>query len=233
MRGILLAGGLGTRLRPLTNITNKHLVAIYNKPMIDYPLDTLINAGVKDILIVSGREHAGDFLEYLGSGKDYNVNFTYKVQENAGGIAEALGIASDYSTGNSVCVVLGDNIFGSLPEIRETPGRAKVFLKHVQDANRFGVARFGSDGKIETIIEKPKDIKTGYAVTGLYIYPSDVFDVVARLKPSTRGELEITDVNNYYVKLGLLDHEIIDGFWTDAGTPESLAKATQWAIHNR
>lgn len=235
MKGIILAGGLGTRLRPITKYLNKHMCPVFNRPMIEYPLDTLKQLGIEDILVVSGREHAGDFLEYLGSGVDYNVKFTYRVQEEAGGIAEALGLASSFADNSSICVILGDNIFDVLSEDSRNiaTGKAKVFVKKVHDADRFGVARFGSDGKIETIVEKPKDIKIGFAVTGLYIYPPGVFDVINRLKPSQRGELEITDVNNYYAKLGLLDHEIVEGFWTDAGTPESLARATQWAIKNQ
>jgi len=234
-KAIILAGGLGTRLRPLSNITNKHLVGVYDRPMIDYPIATLKSYGIKEILIISGREHAGDFLEYLGSGKDYGLEFTYRVQEEAGGIAQALAIGEKFIGKDKLfAVILGDNIFGDAPDLSIRNGKcAKVFLKKVNDANRFGVARMNVANEIETIVEKPKEIKTGYAVTGLYVYPNDVFEVVSRMKPSARGELEITDVNQYYVNLGVLDYQILDGFWTDAGQFESLARATQWAIKER
>ena len=239
MKGIILAGGHGTRLRPLSNITNKHLIAVYDRPMIEYPLNTLKKLDITDIMVISGREHAGQFLEYLGSGKDFGVNLTYRVQEEAGGIAQALGLCEDFigiKSMESFAVILGDNIFSGKLDIslRDTMA-AKVFLKKVNDANRFGVARFDNKQEIESIVEKPKDIKHGYAVTGLYIYPSSVFELVSRLKPSAppRSELEITDVNQYYAKLKILDYQIVDDFWTDAGTPESLAVATQWAIHRK
>ena len=235
MKGIILAGGHGTRLRPLTNITNKHLIGVYDRPMIDYPITTLKSYGIKDLLIVSGREHAGDFLNYLGSGKDFGCNFTYRVQEEAGGIAQALGLAEEFiGDDDFFTVILGDNIFGDSPSDTLRPGKeAKVFLKKVTDAERFGVARMDINNEIESIVEKPRGMKVGYAVTGLYIYPRNVFDIVKRMKPSARGELEITDVNQYYVRLGLMDYQILDGFWTDAGQPESLARATQWAIHQK
>lgn len=235
MKGVVLAGGHGTRLRPLTLITNKHLIGVYDRPMIEYPIATLKSYGVKDFMIVSGREHAGHFLGYLGSGKDFGINITYRVQEEAGGIAQALGLCKDFIDDDpNFVVILGDNIFGGSPNLSLKEGKdAKVFLKKVTDAHRFGVARFDANQEIESIVEKPKDIKNGYAVTGLYVYPNSVFDVVARMRPSARGELEITDVNQYYARLKLIDYEIMDGFWTDAGQPESLARATQWAIHQR
>lgn len=235
MKGIILAGGTGSRLAPLTKITNKHLIGIYDRPMIEYPINTLRDVGVDDFIIVSGREHAGHFLEYLGSGIDFGVNFTYRVQEKAGGIAQALGLCKNFiGKDEQFIVMLGDNIFAAVPNIllRERM-EAKVFLKRVNDADRFGVAKFDINKEIESIVEKPKEIKNGYAVTGLYIYPNSVFEVVERLKPSWRGELEITDVNQYYARLKVLDYEILDGFWTDAGQPESLARATQWAIKER
>lgn len=235
MHGIILAGGHGTRLRPLTKITNKHLLGVFDRPMIEYPLFTLKSYGIEDILVISGREHAGDFLEYLGSGIDFGVNFTYRVQEDAGGIAQALGLARDFiGNNNSFAVILGDNIFGDSPELSLRDNKCtKVFLKKVDDASRFGVARFNVANEIESIVEKPKDIKHGYAVTGLYIYPNTVFDVIKRMRPSARGELEITDINQYYAKLNMLDYQILDGFWSDAGTPESLTKATQWAVYKK
>jgi len=232
MRALILAGGKGTRLAPLTSIYNKHLVAVYDRPMIDYPIATLKSYGIEDILIVSGREHAGNFVEYLGDGSDYNLNFTYRVQKEAGGIAEALKLGKDFiGKEPTFAVILGDNIFGDIPNLSITEGKnAKVFLKKVNDAHRFGVATLNSSKEIESIIEKPKNIKKGYAVTGLYVYPNTVFDVISRIKPSARGEMEITDVNQYYVKVEALDYQILNGFWSDAGTPESLAKSTQWAI---
>lgn len=235
MKAIILAGGHGTRLRPLTNITNKHLIGVYDRPMIDYPILTLKSYGITDILIVSGREHAGDFLEYLGDGEDFGVNFTYKVQKEARGIAQALALGKDFvGKDSSFAVILGDNIFADSPDLslRESKD-AKVFLKKVNDADRFGVARMNTVNEIELIIEKPKDIKHGYAVTGLYLYPNSVFDVISRMRPSARGELEITDVNQYYARIGTLDYQILDGFWSDAGQFESLARSTQWAIHER
>ena len=235
-KGVILAGGHGTRLRPITNYINKHLVPVFDRPMIEYPLATLKSCGIEDILIVSGREHAGDFLEYLGAGNDYCCNFTYKVQDKIdgkyGGIAQALGLAKDFiGNDETFAVVLGDNIFGDSMDLSLKDGKeAKVFLKKVNDADRFGVARFDINKEIESIVEKPKDIKHGYAVTGLYVYPNSVFDVVSRMRPSARGELEITDVNQYYARMKMLDYEILDGYWSDAGTPESLARSTQWAI---
>lgn len=234
-KGVILAGGHGTRLRPITNYINKHMVPVFDRPMIEYPLATLKSYGIDDILVVSGREHVGSFIEYLGSGLDFGVNFTYKVQEEAGGIAQALGLAKDFvGKDDNFAVILGDNIFGGSPDLSLREGKdAKVFLKKVNDADRFGVARFNIVNEIESIIEKPKDIKHGYAVTGLYVYPRTVFDVVERMKPSARKELEITDVNQYYVKLGIMDYQILDGFWSDAGQHESLARATQWAINQK
>ncbi len=234
-KGVILAGGHGTRLAPLTNITNKHLIGVYDRPMIEYPISTLKSYGIEDILIVSGREHAGDFLEYLGSGIDFGLNFTYKVQEEAGGIAQALGLAKDFvGKDDNFAVILGDNIFGDSPNLSLKEGKdAKVFLKKVNDADRFGVAMMNITNEIESIVEKPKGIKHGYAVTGLYVYPNSVFDVVSRMKPSARKELEITDVNQYYVKLNIMDYQILDGFWSDAGQHESLARATQWAINQK
>lgn len=226
MKGIILAGGNGTRLRPLTNITNKHLIGVYNKPMIDYPLNTLISMGIKDILIVSGREHAGHFIEYLGSGSDRGVNLTYKVQERAGGIAEALGIAESFADFERVAVILGDNFFSHqvLPPEDET--RCGLVLKKVHDPERFGVY----DSKTLTIEEKPTKPKSNLAITGLYFYPPDVFSIIKGLKPSQRGELEISDVNNYYLKQRRISTLEFDGFWSDMGTPASLAHTIKYLM---
>jgi len=230
MRGIILAGGKGTRLQPATFAMNKHMVPVLNKPMILYPLETLKDLGVTDILIVSGGNHLGAFADFLGDGADYGVDLTYRVQREAGGIAEALGLAEDYASGEEVAVILGDNVFepGQFDEakLELLDGYAHIFIKKVPDASRFGVYDSGA------IIEKPQGVKEGYAVTGLYVYPQDVFDVIRTLTPSARGELEITDVNNHYLKAGTCGVRYVDGFWSDAGTPESLAEVTAWA-HGR
>lgn len=232
MKGILLCGGNGTRLRPLTLTTNKHLLPVHNKQMVYYPLQTMLDAGIKDILIVSGQEHAGHFVELLGSGSQFGASFTYKVQNQAGGIAQALGLAKTF-IGNDdepFLILLGDNIFEDKLNLEiKDKHQAKVFLKKVKDAYRFGVARFDYPHDIEFIEEKPKNQNEGYAVTGAYIYYKDVFDIIGRMKPSARGELEITDINNYYANLRILDYDILKGFWTDAGTFESLHRANSWA----
>ncbi len=226
MKGVILAGGTGSRLYPLTKVTNKHLLPVYDKPMIYYPMETLINAGIKDIMIVSGRGHAGHFLELLGSGVDYGVHFTYEIQEEAGGIAQALALAEDFVDGDSVTVILGDNIFQDniKEDVAKFNGGARIFLKEVTDAHRFGVAELKGE-KVIGIEEKPKVPKSNFAVTGLYMYDSDVFDAVKTLKPSGRGELEITDVNNYYISKGAMEYQVLEGFWSDAGTFESLLRA--------
>lgn len=228
MKGIILAGGTGTRLELLTRVTNKHLLPVYNKPMILYPLQKLLDAGIKEILIVSGPDHSGHFLRLLGSGKEFKVRFTYEIQDEAGGIAQALGLAEDFADGENVAVILGDNIFEDnlSNELNSFRKGAKIFLKNVPDANRFGVAEI-QGSKIINIEEKPKNPKTNYAVTGFYLYDSDVFDIIRTLKPSARNEYEITDVNNHYIKKGLLDYYIVNGFWSDAGTFESLFNAAK------
>jgi glucose-1-phosphate thymidylyltransferase len=228
MKGIMLAGGTGSRLYPLTKVTNKHLLPVYDKPMIFYPLKTLIDAGIKDIMIVSGRGHAGHFLELLGSGADFGGHFTYEIQEQAGGIAQALGLAMDFSDREPVTVILGDNIFQDNVKnaIESFKSGARVFLKDVQDANRFGVAEMKGK-RIVSIDEKPKNPKSNYAVTGLYIYDPRVFDIIRTLKPSDRGELEITDVNNEYIRMGEMDFSVLEGYWSDAGTFESLFRASE------
>jgi len=226
MKGIILAGGTGSRLYPLTKVTNKHLLPVYDRPMISYPIQTLVDAGIKEIMIVSGRGHAGHFLELLGSGADLGVKFTYEIQEEAGGIAQALGLAESFADEDDVTVILGDNIFQD--NIREDVSNfkdgAKIFLKEVPDAHRFGVAEL-KGSKVIGIQEKPREPKSNFAVAGLYIYSNDVFKVVKNLKPSARGELEITDVNNYFVNNGTMEYRILDGFWSDAGTFESLLRA--------
>lgn len=234
MKGVILAGGTGSRLYPLTKVTNKHLLPVYDKPMIYYPMETLINAGIKDIMIVSGRGHAGHFLELLGSGVDHGVHFTYEIQEKAGGIAQALSLAEDFVDGDSVTVILGDNIFQDNIEkdVVNFNGGAKIFLKEVSDAHRFGVAELKGE-KVIGIEEKPKVPRSNFAVTGLYIYGSDVFDAIKTLKPSGRGELEITDVNNYYISKGAMEYGVLEGFWSDAGTFESLLRAGMLVQENR
>jgi len=231
MKGIILAGGTGSRLYPLTKITNKHLLPVYNKPMIFFPLQTLLDAGINDILIVSGKEHAGDFLRLLGSGKEFGCRFTYEIQEEAGGIAQALSLAENFADNEKVVVVLGDNVIeDSIKEqAKEFNGSdsAFVFLKEVSDAQRFGVAELKGK-KVVSIEEKPKKPKSSFAVTGIYMYPFEVFQVIKSLNPSKRGELEITDVNNEFIKKGKLKAHFLQGYWTDAGTFESLFRAANF-----
>ena len=230
MKGIVLAGGLGTRLLPLTKVTNKHLLPIYNKPMIYYPIETLVEAGFTDILLVTGGSSAGDFLRLLGNGKEFglkHLNYTY--QEGEGGIAEALGLAEHFAAGDNVTVVLGDNLIeGSIQKATEDFQKqgsgAKIFLKEVSDPERFGVAILDGD-RVVRIDEKPKKPESKYAVIGIYMYDNTVFDIIKTLKPSDRGELEITDVNNAYIERGNMTYEILDGWWTDAGTFSSLVRA--------
>ncbi len=233
MKGIILAGGLGTRLRPLTLVTNKHLLPVYDRPMIYYPIECLLNAGIQDILVVTGGDHAGDFLKLLKNGKDLGIrHLEYAYQEGEGGIADALKLAEDFADGDKICVVLGDNIIEG--NLRAAAGQfftqrsgAKLLLKEVPDPQRFGVVRFDENNKIAEIIEKPADPPSNLAVIGVYFYDSDVFDICKTLKPSGRGELEITDVNNAYLQRGDLTYEILDGWWTDAGTFESLFHAAR------
>jgi len=231
MKGIILAGGLGTRLNPLTKITNKHLLPVFDKPMIYYPIQALINAGIDDILIVTGGNHAGDFLKLLGNGKEFglkHINYTY--QEGEGGIAEALRLAEHFADNKKICVILGDNIIeknirSQVNAFKKQKKGAMILLKEVPDPSRFGVPELVED-KVINIEEKPKVPKSKFAVTGIYMYDNTVFDIIKEQKPSGRGELEITDVNNAYIKRGEMRWEILDGWWTDAGTFESLRKAT-------
>ena len=228
IKGIILAGGTGSRLYPLTKVTNKHLLPVYNKPMVFYPLETLKSLGIKDICIVSGGEHIADFIRLLGSGSEFGVTLTYKVQDGPKGIAHALLQAEKFvKNDEKVAVILGDNIFEKVEAQPEalSDNNAYIYIKEVEDPERFGVVKF-NENEIAEIIEKPKEPPSKFAVTGLYIYPSDVFDFIKTLKPSQRGELEITDVNNWYLKQGRLKAIKIDGFWSDAGTFESLLKAT-------
>ncbi len=230
MKGVILAGGFGTRLRPLTLITNKHLLPVYNKPMILYPLETLKKAGITDIMVVTGREHAGHFMQFLGSGHEYGVKCSYAIQNtNNGGIADALSHAEDFSQGLPVAVILGDNIFEQdfSKDIASFTEGAKVFFKRMENPHRFGVPVFDKSGKkIVRIEEKPKKPKSKFAQTGFYVYDNEIFTIIKTLKPSGRGELEITDANNAYLDKGKLSHGIIKGLWSDAGTFDSLHKVS-------
>ena len=230
MRGVVLAGGNGSRLNPLTRVTNKHLLPVYDKPMVYYPIQTLVNAGIEEILLVTGGKNAGDFLRLLGNGRDFglkHLNYTY--QEGEGGIAAALGLAEHFVNGDPVCVILGDNIIEtniceSVNKFRQQKRGAKILLKEVMDPERFGVAEIlGKD--VIGIEEKPTLPKSNYAVVGIYLYDNTLFDKIRRLKPSGRGELEISDINNFYVQEGTLTWEKLDGWWADAGTFESLLRA--------
>jgi glucose-1-phosphate thymidylyltransferase len=231
LKGVVLAGGTGSRLYPLTKITNKHLLPVYDRPMIYYPIETLVNAGIRDIMVVTGGKNAGDFLRLLASGKEFGLShLNYAYQEGEGGIAEALSLVEHFADEHRVCVILGDNIIeGNICDavrgFLEQPAGAKVLLKEVDDASRFGVAEL-REGRVVGIEEKPRRPKSRYAVTGIYMYDHTVFDKIRGLKPSARGELEITDVNNQFIAEGTLTYDILSGWWTDAGTFESLRRAT-------
>jgi glucose-1-phosphate thymidylyltransferase len=230
MKGVILAGGLGTRLYPLTKISNKHLLPIYSKPMIYYPIETLVAAGIKDILIVTGGTNAGEFLRLLGNGQEFglkHLNYTY--QEGEGGIASALSLAEHFAGGDKIVVMLGDNIIEKdikkqVDAFRKQPKGAKIIIKEVEDPERFGVVEI-KKGKIISIKEKPRKPKSNYIVTGIYMFDDQVFDIVRTLKPSRRGELEITDVNNNYMKKRQLTYDVLEGWWSDSGTFESLLSA--------
>lgn len=232
IKGVVLAGGLGTRLSPLTKVTNKHLLPVYQKPMIYYPIERLVEAGLREIMIVTGGPFAGDFLKLLGNGKEFGLqDLHYTYQEGEGGIAEALGLTEHFVEGDRVCVILGDNLFSSsitrgLEAYMQQKSGAKIFLKEVEDPQRFGVAELQGK-KVAGIEEKPRKPKSRYAVTGVYMYDNEVFSIIKTLKPSGRGELEITDVNNAYIKKGTLTYDILDGWWTDAGTFDSLLRANK------
>ncbi len=227
MKGIILAGGNGTRLHPLTKVTNKHLLPVYNKPMIFYPIETLVKAGIQDIIIITGKEHAGSFMNLLGSGKEFNAKFSYALQDEAGGIAQAIGLAEHFVHNEPVTVILGDNIVldDISEEVKTFKEGGKIFLKEVKDPERFGVPVFEND-KIIRIEEKPKQPKSKHAVTGVYLYDSTVFDKIRTLKPSQRGELEVTDLNNLYLQEGKLSFSFLKNQWLDAGTPDSLLEAS-------
>jgi glucose-1-phosphate thymidylyltransferase len=232
MKGIILAGGLGTRLSPCTKVTNKHLLPVYDKPMIYYPLQTLVNAGLSDIMIVTGGNNAGDFLRLLGNGREFGLkDISYTYQEGEGGIADALKLAEDFADRDKTVVMLGDNVIesdisGAVKEFNEQKEGAKIFLKEVDNPERFGVAEV-KDGRVINIMEKPENPISRYAVVGIYMYDRNVFEIIKTLKPSARGELEITDVNNEYIKRGTMTYSILEGWWTDAGTSfESLFRAS-------
>ena len=232
MRGVVLAGGSGSRLAPLTNCLNKHLLPVGTKPMIYYPIEKLVEADIREIMIITGTEHMGNIVQTLGSGKKFNCNFTYRVQDEAGGIAQALGLAKGFSYGEKICVILGDNIFEDglqyymYQYARQDKG-AMVLLKDVPDPKRYGVADVDTEeNKILSIEEKPLEPKSTLAVIGTYFYDYKVFDIIDKLKPSGRGEIEITDVNNQYLEWGELNYMILKGYWTDAGTHNALARAS-------
>jgi len=241
MKGVILAGGTGTRLFPLTKVTNKHLLPVGKEPMIFNPIRQLISAGIRDILVVTGKEHMGEIVRLLGSGSDFDCNFTFRVQERAGGIADALSLAEVFAHGERIVVILGDNILthsiaGYVKGFMKQPEGAKVLLKRVGDPERFGVAALDEMNKmIIQIEEKPESPKSNYAVIGVYMYDNRVFDVIRKIAPSERGELEITSVNNWYVEHNALTYDIVQGEWTDAGTFESLLYANQllFSINNR
>ena len=230
-KGLILAGGRGTRLLPATSVMNKHMIPILNRPMILYPLDTLRDARIREIMIVCGKEHGGDFMNFLGSGKEYGVKLSYALQHGSGGIPEALGLAEDFVGGDSMAVVLGDNIFEDnfTRPLRDFKKGAAIFLKKVSNPERFGVAVFDRTGKkILRIEEKPKKPTSSYVQTGLFLFDTRIFDVIRDLKPSGRGELEISDAVNTYLNAGELSHDFVKGFWSDAGKFDSLLQASQW-----
>jgi glucose-1-phosphate thymidylyltransferase len=238
MKGVVLAGGSGSRLYPLTKITNKHLLPVYDRPMIYYPIQTLVEAGIRDILIVTGGKNAGDFLRLLANGREFGLtHLDYTYQEGEGGIAEALSLAEHFADGERICVILGDNIIegsirGAVEDFRRQERGAKILLKQVEDAERFGVAEIDGD-RIIGIEEKPKRPKSNYAVTGIYMYDETVFEKISRLVPSARGELEITDVNNAYIREGTMTFAYLEGWWTDAGTFDSLLRANNLVAQSR
>lgn len=238
MKGVILAGGLGTRLYPLTKVTNKHLLPVYDRPMIFYPLETLVKAGIKDIMVITGGTSAGDFLRLLGNGKDFGLeHLTYAYQEGEKGIAHALALAEHFAGGEKIVVILGDNIIEKdiskeVQIFQKQKKGARILLKEVDEPQRFGVADI-KDKKIVRIIEKPSVPPSKFAVTGIYMYDSKVFDFIKTLKPSNRGELEITDVNNRYIEIGEMTYGILDGWWTDAGTFNSLLRANMLVAKQR
>jgi glucose-1-phosphate thymidylyltransferase len=231
MRGIILSGGSGTRLRPLTKITSKQLLPVYHRPMIYYPLNTLIKAGIKEILIIVAPERAGDYLNLLGSGKEFGVKFTYEIQDKPEGLAQAFLIGEKFIDEDNVVMILGDNIFEDdfSEDIKSFKGGAKIFAKKVSDPERFGVVKFNEQMQAEIIVEKPKEYLSNYAVTGLYVYDKRVVEIAKKMKASERGELEITDVNNWFLAKGEMEVAEVKGEWLDAGTFDSLLKAQNFA----
>lgn len=231
MKGIILSGGHGTRLHPLTKVTSKQLLPVYNKPMILHPLETLLRAGIKDILVIIAPDHAGDYLKLLGSGRDYGVKFTYEIQDKPEGLAQAFIIGEDFIDKDSVCMILGDNIFEDdfSSTIKQFKSGGHVFAKQVPDPERFGVVKFDKQMKAVQIEEKPKQFLSDYALTGLYIFDGHVVEAAKAAKPSSRGELEITDVQNWYLQRGQLQVDIVKGEWIDAGTIDSLYRASELA----
>lgn len=232
MKGIILAGGFGSRLQPLTSITNKHLLPVYDRPMVLYPLATLKDAGINEILIVHGKDHAEAFVKFLGSGEEHNVKLSYTAQDGAGGIAEALGLAEEFAGGDKIAVILGDNLFEddfatAVREFAGEEGRAKIFVKQVRDPHRFGIAEIKGN-EVLRIEEKPAVPKSNYAVVGFYLYDKDVFNKIKQLSRSKRGELEVTDLNNMYIAEGKMTFTVVPGAWFDAGTFESLLEASNW-----
>ncbi len=236
MKGIILAGGRATRLRPLTKITSKQLLPIYNKPMIFYPIETLVNAGIKDILIIMAPDYAGHFLNLLGSGKDFGARFTYEIQEEPRGLADAFLVGENFIGKDNVTMILGDNIFDYdfKNSIKSFQSGAKIFAKKVHDPQRFGVVEFDENNRVLSIVEKPTEPKSDYAAVGIYIYDNEVIKYAKNLEPSPRGEIEITDINNIYLQQGTLTVDVIDGIWEDAGTFDSLLAANNyWAQKNK
>lgn len=239
-RGLILAGGTGSRLLPLTKVTNKHLMPVGNKPMLQHAVEKLVQAGIPEIMVVTGTEHSGDIFKFLGSGKDFGCEFTYRVQDKSGGIAEAIYLAKDFVKNDPFCTILGDNVFAA--ELRQYVVRFRdyfnkiptdapagmLLIKEVEDPNRFGVVKFNDNGTINSVIEKPKEAPSKFAVTGLYFYiGKGIFDIIKSLRPSNRQELEITDLNNELIKQGHMSFSYLDGAWTDSGTFESLRKANE------
>jgi glucose-1-phosphate thymidylyltransferase len=237
MKGVIIAGGTGSRLYPLTKIINKNILAVYDKPLIYYPILTLRDAGINEILIISGRGHAGQYLDLLGAGTQFGLRLSYEIQEVPGGIAQAVGLAQSFAEGEKLMVILGDNIYedrfaAAVESFRNQDKGAKVFIKKVHDPERFGVPKIDDDRIVE-IIEKPRVPPTNYAVTGLYMYDERAFEVIKSLKPSNRGEIEVTDLNNFYAKEGTLGYQMLSGEWIDAGTFESLLHANTFVAQNK
>ena len=232
MKGVILAGGYGTRLRPLTNVVNKHLLPVYDRPMISYPLETLKKSGIDEIMIVSESAHVGQFSNFLKGGEGYDVRLAYAAQNGAGGIAEALSLAKDFAGSDPLAVILGDNIFEDTfsADVSAFTKGAKIFIKPVSDPQRFGVPVFSGD-RITAVEEKPEHPKSKFAVVGLYLFDNTVFDIITKLKPSARGELEVTDALNAYAKRGALAHALLAGHWADAGTFESLLATSNWVAN--